>query len=66
MAIVITDGTSYIRYTNTGATKRTNDINSAYQFNSIAEAIMGMKKAEGKTKIVMCSIHLANVFYGSG
>lgn len=50
MAIVITDGTSYIWYTNTGATKKTVDINNAYQFNSIADAIKGMKKAEGKTK----------------
>ena len=50
MAIVITDGTFFIRYTDTGATKRTTDINSAYQFHSISEAIKGMKRAEVKTK----------------
>ena len=50
MAIVITNGTHYIRYTDTGATKKTSDINLAYQFLSTYEAINGMKKAKGKTK----------------
>lgn len=50
MAIVITNGTYYIKYTDTGATKKTTDINSAYQFSSVAQAIKGMKKAEGQTK----------------
>ena len=50
MAIVITNGNHYITYTDSGATKKTTDINSAYQFSSIAEAIKGMKKAEEKTK----------------
>lgn len=50
MAIVITDGTYYIKYTDTGATKKTLDINEAYQFASITEAIKGMKRAKGKTK----------------
>lgn len=50
MAIVITNGTHYIRYTDTGATKKISDINLAYQFPSIYEAISGMRKAKGKTK----------------
>lgn len=50
MAIVITNGTYYIKYTDTGATKKTTDINSAYQFPTVAQAIGGMKKAEGQTK----------------
>lgn len=50
MAIVITNGTYYIKYTDTGATKKTTDINSAYQFSSVAQEIKGMKKAEGQTK----------------
>ncbi len=49
MAIVITNGTYYIRYTDTGATKKTSNINNAYQFSSIDEAIKGMKKAKKKT-----------------
>lgn len=50
MAIVITNGTHYIRYTDTGATKKTSDINLAYQFSSSSDAISGMQKAKGKTK----------------
>ena len=50
MAIIITNGTYFIRYTDTGATKKISDINMAYQFNSIYEAINGMKKAKGKTR----------------
>lgn len=50
MAIVITDGTYYIYYTKTGATRKIADINLAYQFPTVAEAIKGMKKAEGQTK----------------
>ena len=50
MAIVITNGNYYIWYTKTGATKKVSDINLAYQFSSVAEAIKGMKKAEGQTK----------------
>lgn len=50
MVIVITDGTLYIWYTDTGATKRNTDINNAYRFPSVAEAIRRMNRAEGKTK----------------
>ena len=50
MAIVITNGTYYIEYTENGGTKKTTDINCAYQFNSVSDAIKGMKKAERKTK----------------
>lgn len=50
MAIVITNGNHYITYTDSGTTKKTTDINSAFQFSTIAEAIKGMKKAEEKTK----------------
>lgn len=50
IAIVITNGNHYITYTDNGATKKTTDINSAFQFSSVAEAIKGMKKAEEKTK----------------
>lgn len=50
MAIVITNGNHYITYTDSGATKKTTDINSAFQFSTVAEAIKGMKKAEEKTK----------------
>ena len=51
MAIVITNGTYYIRYDmNTGATKKTTDINLAYKFATAKDAIDGMKQARGKTK----------------
>ena len=50
MAIVITNGAYYINYTDTGATKKSSDINSAYQFPSIYAAINGMKKAQRRTK----------------
>jgi hypothetical protein len=50
MAVVITNGTYYITYTDTGATKKTKDINSAYQFDTVANAIKGMNKARGQTK----------------
>jgi len=50
MAIMITNRTYYIKYTDTGATKKTTDINSAYQFPTVAQAIGGMKKAEWQTK----------------
>lgn len=50
MAIVLTNGTFYIWYTDTGATKKTTDIDNAFQFQSVTKAIQGMKKAKGKTK----------------
>ena len=50
MAIVITNGNYYIYYTRTGATKKTLDINTAYKFTTVADAIEGMKKASGQTK----------------
>lgn len=51
MAIVITNGNYYIRYDlNTGATKKTLDINLAYKFATVKDAINGMKQAKGKTK----------------
>lgn len=50
MAIIITNGSYFIRYTDTGATKKTSDINLAYQFSSVYEAICGMRKAKGKTE----------------
>ena len=50
MAIVITNGNYYIWYTSTGATKKTSEINLAYQFSSVYEAISGMRKAQGKTE----------------
>lgn len=50
MAIVITNGTNYIKYSETGKTIKTTNINSAYKFLSVAEAIKGMIKAPGKTR----------------
>lgn len=50
MAIVITNGKYYIWYTKTGATRKVSDINLAYQFPNVSEAINGMKKARGQTK----------------
>ena len=50
MAVIITNGKHYITYTDSGATRKTADINSAYQFKSVDEAIKGMRKAEEKTK----------------
>lgn len=50
MAIVITNGTYFIRYDVNGATKKTSDINLAYKFATAKEAIDGMKQARGKTK----------------
>lgn len=49
MAIVITNGKYYITYTETGATKKTTDIECAYQYVSISEAKHGMLKAKRKT-----------------
>jgi len=48
MAIVITNGNYYVKYTDSGAIRKTTNINSAYQFSTVEEAIKGMKKAEGK------------------
>ena len=39
MAIVITNGNYYIWYTSTGATKKVSDINLAYQFPTVTDAI---------------------------
>jgi len=50
MAIVITNGNHYVTYTDSGATKKITDINNAYQFSTVNEAIKGMKKTEEKTK----------------
>ena len=50
MAIVITNGTHYAWYTKTGAIKMVSDINLAHQFPSVTDAVIGMKKAKGKTK----------------
>lgn len=51
MAIVLTNGTYYIRYDlRTGATKKTLDINLAYKFATARDGINGMKQAKGKTK----------------
>lgn len=50
MAIIITNGIYHIKYADTGATKRTKDINDAYQFATVSQAIAAIKKAEGKTK----------------
>ena len=50
MAIVITNGNHYIKYMESGAIRKTTNINSAYQFSTVNEAIKGMKKAEGKTQ----------------
>lgn len=50
MAIIITNGTYYITYADSGATQETTDINDACQFPSVADAVKGMKKAERKTR----------------
>lgn len=50
MAIVLTNGKYYITYADTGATKKTPDINAAHQFASVYEALNGMRKAMGQTK----------------
>lgn len=50
MAILITNGTYYIRYTVSGATKKTTDINLAHKFSNVHDAIHEMKKAKGQTK----------------
>ena len=50
MAIVLTNGTCYVYYSSTGATKKTTDINNAYQFPTVSQAIKGIRDAEGKTK----------------
>lgn len=50
MAIVITNGRYYIRYTDTGATKKISDISFAYRFPNVNEAIKSMKQAKGKTQ----------------
>ena len=39
MAIVLINGNHYITYMDSGATKKTTDINSAFQFPTVAEAI---------------------------
>ena len=65
MAIVITNGNHYITYTDNGATKKTTDINNAFQFSTVAEAIKRMKKAE-RTKSYFVFVRLHSGFCGSG
>lgn len=50
MAIVITNGTYYIYFSDTGAIKKTTDINKAHHFLVVGDAIGDMKRAKGKTK----------------
>lgn len=65
MAIVLTNGKHYIWYTKTGATKKVSDINLAYQFPTVADAIKGMKKQKRKLKIIMSLIHSHSGYCGS-
>lgn len=66
MAIVITNGNYYITYTDSGATKKTADVNKAYRFSSIDEAIKGMKRQRKRLKTISYLILLHRGFYGSG
>lgn len=50
MAIVITNGTYYIKYSNTGKIQKTKELDEAHQFVNVKSAITGMKRAEKKTK----------------
>lgn len=43
MAIVLINGNHYITYMDSGATKKTTDINSAFQFPTVTEAIRAVK-----------------------
>lgn len=52
MAIVLTNRNHYIWYTKTEAPKKISDINLAYQFPTVAEAIKGMKKAKKNSKLL--------------
>lgn len=50
MAIVITNGMHYVTYEDTGKIEKSKDINKAFQFSSISDAIKGMKKDKQKTQ----------------
>jgi len=50
LAIVITNGTYYIKYSNTGKIQKTKELDEAHQFVNVKSAITGMKRAEKKTK----------------
>lgn len=50
MAVVITNGTYYVRFSENGGIKKTNDINEAHQFTIVGDAIATMKKARAKTQ----------------
>ena len=58
MAIVTTNGNYYIWYTSTGATKKVSDINLAYQFPTVADAIIKAKPASAKGTFVK-SVYLS-------
>ena len=50
MSIVVTNGSEYIWYTQTGAVKKTSDINLAQQFPNSKKAIKIFRRAPQKTK----------------
>lgn len=60
MAIVITNGTYYISFTENDRMIKTKDIENAYNFPLISDAIKIMKRSKGKTK----GYYVFNTFTG--
>lgn len=60
MAIVITNGNFYVKYSDNGGIRKTKEITEAHKFSTVKEAINGMKKAPGKTKGYYVSNTLTN------
>lgn len=50
MALVITNGSYYVLYTDTGRTRKTTNINEAEVFPSIKEAVAAIKRAPKRTR----------------
>lgn len=50
MAIILTDGFFYVKYTGSFKTKLTTDKSEAYDFGTVLAAIHGIKRAPVKTK----------------
>ena len=53
MAIVITNGKFYVKRKETGAIRKTTEIDQATIYNNVDEAVEEMKKAPARTKDFM-------------
>lgn len=62
MALVITNGSYYVLYTDTGRTRKTTNINEAEVFPSIKEAVTAIKRAPKRTRsYYVCDINTKKI-----